>query len=699
MVAMFQRLALRYTSNGIGRVSAWSRDGLAHMNHRIPSRLASLRWRRALAGAVQVALVALANYLGFWLRFDGAVPSREWQLFLQTLPCVVVVHAALFVAFGLHRGFWRYMGLWELARLLGAVTTGAGLLYLILCGIFTLESYPRSIFIISSLLLVFFVSGLRLTVRMSRELRPMRSGKRILIFGAGDAGEMILRDLRKHRFEPVGFVDDDPAKTGREIHGTRVLGARDELPRIMAATKPQELLVAIPSASPSTIRGIVQVLEAYKVPITTLPRLQELGNGTVAVHQMRKLAIEDLLTRAPVGLDSTLVRHLIEGRSVMVTGAGGSIGSELCRQVAALLPSTLVLYERYENSLYAIANDLGDRGYGSFVRQVVGDITDRARLHQVMSEHKPDVVFHAAAHKHVPLMELNPCEAIKNNVIGTKILAEVAAQRRVGRFVLISTDKAVHPTSMMGATKRVAEVIVQDMAQQTNACFTIVRFGNVLGSNGSVLLRWLDQIKTGGPVTVTHPEIQRYFMLIPEAVQLVLHATAVAKGGETFVLDMGQQVKLIEMARNVIRLSGFIPDKEIPITFTGLRPGEKLFEELVGGDESVERLASEKILRVRPRPAARRPALAGPIAELSRRAARGDLAGITRLLKELVPTFRPDFAFSAASVEAGPVDAPHALERSGSGLGRRAAPAARRVQSLVVEAIRHERAARLPELP
>jgi FlaA1/EpsC-like NDP-sugar epimerase len=257
----------------------------------------------------------------------------------------------------------------------------------------------------------------------------------------------------------------------------------------------------------------------------------------------------------------------------------------------------------------------------------------------------------------------------------------------------------VHPTSMMGATKRVAEVVVQDIAQQSHACFTIVRFGNVLGSNGSVLLRWLDQIKSGGPVTVTHPDIQRYFMLIPEAVQLVLHATAAAKGGETFVLDMGQQVKLIEMARNVIRLSGFIPDKEIPITFTGLRPGEKLFEELVGSDESVEKVASEKILRVRPRPGARRPMLAESITELSRRAARGDLVGVTRILRELVPTFRPDFAYSDASGDAAAVEALLPVQRSGAGLGRRATPAARRVQNMVVQAIRHKRAAGLPELP
>ena len=515
-------------------------------------------------------------------------------------PPTLTVYAGFFIGFGLHRGFWRYMGLSDLARLLGATVSSAFVLYLLVHTLSDVSAYPRSVFILTALLVVFLVCGLRLTVRIAREVVPRRRGARILIFGAGDAGEMIIRDLRRHRYEPVGFIDDDASKAGRQIHGARVFGGRAQLSRVIAETRAQEVLIAIPTASPGTLRDIATALRPYKLPITTLPRRQELTDGTVAVHQMRKLEIKDLLSRAPVGLDSTPLQHLVRGRRVMVTGAGGSIGSELCRQVAQLEPAVLLLYKRYKNSLYTIANDLTDTGYASIIRPVIGDVTDRRRLEAVMTEHRPELVFHAAAHKHVPLMELNPCEAVKNNVLGTKTVAEVAAQHAVRRFVLISTDKAVNPSSTMGATKRVAELILRDLSRTSSTLFATVRFGNVLGSNGSVLPRWLDQIRAGGPVTVTHADIRRYFMLIPEAVQLVLHATTLAQGGEVFVLDMGHQVKLVDMARHVIRLSGFVPDLEIPIVFTGLRPGEKLYEELIATGEQIEASGLEQILRSSP---------------------------------------------------------------------------------------------------
>ena len=316
------------------------------------------------------------------------------------------------------------------------------------------------------------------------------------------------------------------------------------------------------------------------------------------MSQIRKLAIEDLLARPPVGLDPAPVRQLIAGRCVMVTGAGGSIGSELCRQIAAFGPKTLLLFERYENTLFAIANELQDRWPALDVRPLVGDVCDAGRLAGVFSRHAPHIVFHAAAHKHVPLMELSPCEAVKNNVFGTQQLVDVASRFGVERFILISTDKAVNPTSAMGVSKRVAEMIVQSKNGSSKTAFAAVRFGNVLGSNGSVVPRFLEQIKAGGPVTVTHPDMRRFFMLIPEAVQLVMHAAAMAKGGEVFVLDMGEQIKVLDMARTLIRLSGFVPDTDIPITFTGLRPGEKLYEELVGSEESVEPSGTEKINRI-----------------------------------------------------------------------------------------------------
>jgi FlaA1/EpsC-like NDP-sugar epimerase len=609
-----------------------------------------VHWRRLPGAVMHVALIALASWIGFLLRFDGLIPPREWGVFVGALPMTLAVYAMFFIGFGLHRGFWRYTGLFDLARIVGATTASAFVLYLLVHAVFGVSAYPRSVFILTALLTVFLVCGLRLTARVVRELLPVRRGKRILIVGAGDAGEMIVRDLRRHRYEPVGFVDDDPRKAGRQIHGTRVLGNRSELAHIISETRPQEVLIAIPSASPGTLRDITTALRPHKLPIATLPRQQELTDGTVAVHQMRKLEIKDLLSRAPIGLDSTLLERLVEGRRVMVTGAGGSIGSELSRQVAALGPSLLILYERYENSLYAIANDLDEHGYGRMSLPVIGDVTDRPRLEGLMARHRPDLVFHAAAHKHVPLMELNPCEAVKNNVLGTRTVAGVAVRCGIKRFVLISTDKAVNPSSTMGATKRVAELILQDLARTGPTLFVTVRFGNVLGSNGSVLPRWLDQIRAGGPVTVTHEDIRRYFMLIPEAVQLVLHATTLARGGEVFVLDMGQQVKLVDMARHVIRLSGFLPDVEIPLVFTGLRPGEKLYEELVGEGERMESSGVDQILRVCPGAAPDELVLASQVQRLIDLAVRGETARVIATLRQIVPSFQKGGAADMTAV-------------------------------------------------
>jgi FlaA1/EpsC-like NDP-sugar epimerase len=367
----------------------------------------------------------------------------------------------------------------------------------------------------------------------------------------------------------------------------------------------------------------------------------------VAVGQIRKLEIDDLLARPPVNLDPAPVRNLIAGRCVMVTGAGGSIGSELCRQIATLGPKTLLLYERYENTLFAIANELHDRWPALDVRALVGDVCDGGRLSSVFARYPPHVVFHAAAHKHVPLMELSPSEAVKNNVFGTQTLVEAASSFGVERFILISTDKAVNPSSAMGVSKRVAEMIIQSKNASSRTVFAAVRFGNVLGSNGSVVPRFLAQIKAGGPVTVTHPEMRRYFMLIPEAVHLVMHAAAMAEGGEVFVLEMGEQIRVLDMARSLIRLSGFVPEEDIPITFTGLRPGEKLYEELVGNDESVEPSGTEKINRLRRDHPVDASSLNRHLAQLRLCVAEEHLAGsrgpdMISVLQELVPTYAPD---------------------------------------------------------
>ncbi len=602
---------------------------------------ARIRWI-AWTIALHLALVVLANYLAFWLRFDGAIPEPQRSLWPQMLPWLLAIRGLTFVPFGLYQSIWRYTGIWDLRNIILGVAASSGLFYVFTHLAFGYTAYPRSVFVIDGVLLIFFVGGVRLSRRISRELRRVGRERTVLVFGAGDAGEMIVRDMRNNPFYdcvPIGFIDDDPTKVGRRIHGVPVLGTRRDLPRVIATERPSEIVVAMPSADAGTVRSVVKVLEPYKVPIKTLPNLRDVLNGQVAVSQIRALSVEDLLARVPVGLDPERVRSLIAGKRVMVTGAGGSIGAELCRQIARFAPSSLVLFERYENGLYAIEKDLAALGlpFGRF--PVIGDITDVPRVSAVMTEHRPQILFHAAAHKHVPLMESNPCEAVKNNVLGTRIVAEEARRHGVERFILISTDKAVNPSSVMGATKRVAELVVRSMAGGGPTRFVAVRFGNVLGSNGSVVPLFLEQIKAGGPVTVTHPEMRRYFMLIPEAVQLVLHAAAAGRGGSLYVLDMGEQIKVVEMARNLIRLSGFVPDEEIPITFIGLRPGEKLEEELVGADETVAPSGVAEIREVRPVRMPQPSDFESKVRELERMATAGDAVAVARLLGEAVPTF------------------------------------------------------------
>jgi len=397
------------------------------------------------------------------------------------------------------------------------------------------------------------------------------------------------------------------------------------------------VLVAIPSAEPHQVRAIVRSLEPFKVPIKTLPNLRDVLDGKVEVGEIRNLSPEDLMSRERVRLDPEPVRRLVNGRRVLVTGAGGSIGSELVRQLAGFGPSRLLLVERYENSLFEICNDLARRHPGCQYEPVIADVTDAGRIDRVFETARPDVVFHAAAHKHVPLMEFNPSEAVKNNVHGTRVVAEAAARWGVGEFVLISSDKAVNPSSVMGTTKRLCEQMIRSLAGSGKTRFVAVRFGNVLNSNGSVTTVFAEQIKRGGPVTVTHPEIRRYFMLIPEAVELVLHAAAMRDDGPIYALEMGEQIRIQDLARNLIRLSGFVPDQEIVVQFIGLRPGEKLYEELVEEGESAQPAGVAKIMRVQP---------TAPIAA----AAVGRDADVMRLLTELVPTFRPPSAETSGRV-------------------------------------------------
>jgi FlaA1/EpsC-like NDP-sugar epimerase len=612
--------------------------------------------RRGLVIAAQLGLVVAANRIAFALRFDAEEPAWALAACAQMLPWLIAIRGLTFAPFGLYKGLWRYTSVYDLKAILGAVVVSSGLFAVVASSPLGPNVYPRSIFIIDAVLLMMTLAGVRVSHRLYTEFSMRSHGKRLLIVGAGDAGAMILRDMLakpEYAYRPIGFIDDDPAKAGRCIHGIRVLGPRADVERILAVHQPDEVLIAIPSAEPGLIRAIVRALEPHKVPIKTLPRLRDIIADKVDLQQIRTLQFDDLLARPPVGLDPAPIRRLIAGRRVLVTGAGGSIGGELCRQIAAMAPASLVMVDRYENGLHAIRLELQDTCPSSALHGVVGDITDGPRVNDIFALYRPEIVFHAAAHKHVPLMEESPCEAIKNNVTGSRFLAATASRHGVERFIMISTDKAVNPISVMGASKRLAELVVRAQAADSATTFTVVRFGNVLGSNGSVVPRFLEQIRRGGPVTVTDPEVQRFFMLISEAVQLVLHAASQAHDGATYVLEMGEQIKLVDLARQLIRLSGFVPEEDIPIRFVGLRPGEKLREELVGDGETVDRSRVDKILRVTERACPSAEVLAG-IRAIERCAARSDAAGVAGLLVSLLPAYRQ----AHPDVRPGPIPLP-----------------------------------------
>ena len=609
-----------------------------------------LRLHRYLSVAVQLAIVAAANAAAFALRFDANPPAWAVTAWLQMLPWLLVVRALAFRSFGLYRDIWGYTGLYDVIAILKAVTLSSVIFVALATSPLGPAVYPRSVFIIDAIVVAAALAASRVSRPLLAELvapwlrrggSAQASAKRLLIVGAGAVAEMLVREMRlrpDYGYEPIGLVSDADATTGHRIHGVPVLGSRQELAGILAAHKPQEILIAIPDADPAVLRSIVRAVEQHNIPIKTLPRLRHLIDGTFELSHIRSLGFEDLLSRAPVGLDDAPLHRLIAGRRVLVTGAGGSIGGELCRQIAAMAPAACIMLDRNENGLHALHLELRDRLSPASLHPVIADVTDAARIDEVFALHRPEIIFHAAAHKHVPMMEANPCEAIKNNVTGTAIVAEAAQKHLADRFILISTDKAVNPVSMMGASKRLAELVVRAHAARSETTFATVRFGNVLGSSGSVVPLFLEQIRKGGPVTVTHPEVRRFFMLIPEAVQLVLHAAAQAGGAATYVLEMGEQVKLVDMARHLIRVSGHVPDRDIAIEFIGLRPGEKLCEELVGEHETVRPSRVDKILRVtepqRPSESALR-----TIAAIQNVARENDAMAVRMLLGRLLPAY------------------------------------------------------------
>lgn len=604
------------------------------------------RYRSLLVVCVQLGLIVLANLTAFALRLDGDISPFYQQLFIQGLPFVLGIFGLGMFAFGIQQGLWRYVGLHDLGRIFWASVASSAVSYAVLHWVLGWAAYPRSVIILTGLLGGLYLAGIRLAVRWFREwlqvLSP--SARRVLIVGAGHAGELLVRDMLSdagYHYRPVGLVDDDPVKRRMKIHGIPVVGRIEDISALTRTLVAHEIIVAIPSASHTLKQRIISAAEGCKVPIKVLPSVKQLLADPAALRQIRPMSLEDLLQREPVQTDLQELHPLLEGKRVLVTGAGGSIGSELCRQIAQYRPALLVLFERYENGLHAL--DLELRAKFPLVKVVtaVGDITVQDRITEVLAQTRPELVFHAAAHKHVPLMELNPKEAVRNNVLGTRTVAEAALAAGVERFVLISTDKAVNPTSVMGATKRVAEEFIQSLNRKGQTKFTVVRFGNVLGSNGSVVPIFAEQIRNGGPVTVTHPDIKRFFMTIPEAVQLVLQASVLGHGEDVFVLDMGEQIKVAELAKNMIVLSGLVPDQDIRIVYTGLRPGEKLFEELFEESEQVEPTAHPKIQRAVRQGVSSFEGIEQSIMHLEIALNDGDDETAIRRLQEAVPSYQP----------------------------------------------------------
>lgn len=552
-----------------------------------------------------VVAAVVAVMLAFLIRFafDGrAIPPEYMRAYVVTLPLIVPVRLAVYSLYGLYGQIWQHASVREWLSVVWAVSTES-VISAVMIQLLPHDGFPRSVIVISWCLKIGFLGAIRLMLRLRHTAAGIgpsaeRSESRTLIYGAGDAGAMLVRELEKHPelgAAVVGFIDDNQMKVGYRNAGKPVLGTRRQMAEVVRKFAVTDLIIAMPSAGGAVTREIVREARGLGLRLKTVPGLYELVNGRVSVSQIRDVQIEDVLGREEVKVDLGAVAAYLTDEVVLVTGAGGSIGSELCRQVARFRPSRLVLVGHGENSIYEIDMELRARFPGLNLLPVIADIQDEDRIDRVFARCKPGVVFHAAAHKHVPLMELNPEEAIKNNLFGTLNVARAADRHRAKRFVLISSDKAVNPTSVMGATKRAAEYVIQTLARSSQTVFVAVRFGNVLGSRGSVIPLFRRQIAAGGPVTVTDPQMVRYFMTIPEAARLVIQAASMGRGGEIFVLDMGKPVRIVDLARDLVRLSGLEPDVDIPITYTGMRPGEKLFEELLTAEEGTVATMHDRI--------------------------------------------------------------------------------------------------------
>ena len=611
---------------------------------------------RLLQLVVDAAIVAVSWFLAFQLRFDHGLPIYYDTLLRRTIALVVVIKVAVFLLFGFHRRFWRYVSvrdMWSAARGVVVASLVADVTVYLVSPVHNVR-LPRSIAAMDLLITLALVAGARLAARTLIE-RPrggvVARGKEVIVVGAGDAGRLIVQEMQRSRmlaYTPIGFVDDDPTKRNTRILGVRVLGTMDELPRIVHDHKPDEVLIAIPSASGDVRRRVVEAAQAENVQVKTLPGLYELIAGDVnLVGQIRPIQVEDVLGREQVEVDFEEIASYLKEQTVLVTGAGGSIGAELCRQIARVGPTRLILVDNAETSLFEIERELvGERDFTPAVPKLL-DVRDRRALkREVFEKYKPTVVFHAAAYKHVPLMETHPLESVRNNVVATRTVAELSAEFEVERFVLISTDKAVNPKTVMGQSKALCEWIVESLGHRRDipTRFVAVRFGNVLNSSGSVIPIFRRQIEKGGPVTVTHPKMTRYFMTIPEAVSLVVQAGAIGGRGQVFVLDMGEPVKIVDLACNMIRFAGKEPRlpgdpdstlRDVKIQFIGSRPGEKIHEELLGEAEAVGETEHPKIKRLS-RPPVDAEWLGHELRELERLADEGDTLEVVAKLGSIV---------------------------------------------------------------
>lgn len=639
-------------------------------------------YRRWLILCCHILLLAIIYYSCFLLRLDFDVGRNYHLVFLKTLPALLLIKLTIFSFAGLLQGWWRYAGVGDLLDIVKSSAVSSVLIYVTIKLSFYHLGLPRSILLIDLLLTICVLGGLRLSLRVYQETSGRHvPRKNTLIVGAGQAGSKIAGELKSNSqldLNPVGYVDDDPSKQHIKIQGIRVLGKISDVPKLVDQNRVACLLISMPSVDGGKLQSIVERCGKSRVEMRILPPVEKRLNGANHINKVRNVRIEDLLGRPPVSLDMDSIRRKLTHKTLMITGAGGSIGSELVRQLAGFEPAKLLLFERAENELHKIDLELHTSHPELECIPIVGDILDVRLLHDVMNQYRPNSVFHAAAYKHVPMMEKNCFQAVVNNVFGTYNLALVAKHSGVDDFLMISSDKAVKPTNVMGVTKRVAELVILALQHQ-HTRFVSVRFGNVLGSNGSVLPLFEQQLAHGGPLTVTHVDARRYFMTIPEAVQLVLQASTMGKGGEIFVLDMGSPVKIVDLAKHLVRLSGLDPERDVPIVYTGLRPGEKLFEELQLDGEGIKPTAHPKI-RVLDGGSVEFSKVSRWLDDLSGLVEAKNVSGLVQKLREIVPEYTPSAELVAtceldrhdvfSRYRQAQTELLHAADRNNAGLDR-----------------------------